>query len=568
VSPRNFTAAQVIESTLSGWLALSYPNLDRRGLRSIASLANDERITRFSDWLASLPFLNAAFWLSSAYARLAGDDTRRSRALFFTPPDLSERLILNLCANGAPLATGRLIDPACGGAAFLAPVAIRVRDELKTAGVSPRRILAHLEKHLFGIDIDPVLCRLCGMFLKMVLCSEILESGYKPKFKIQVANSLVALKDFSGKFDVVIGNPPYRKMPAEEVAYYRDSYAEVIGGQPNLYALFFALGLRLLKRGGLAALVTPTSFLSGQYFSKLRSHLLLHSDTTQIDIVDERVGVFVGVEQETAVTLLKKRAPQKIAPALTNVHVVSRTGRFESAGQCTLPNSGAAWPVPRTRDDMQVLQLFEASAYRLVDYGYAARIGAFVWNRDKRAGFRAEKDARRRARAPFPLVWSRDIRPNGSFKFNRQGGPDAHVFVDMQTTHSPSVIRRPCVALQRVTSSDQPRRLVAAPISQRFIDRFGGFVGENHVVLVEPRVPSPPIAPQDLAKVLASLIVDRLFRCISGAANVSVFELEQLPLPDPQILSAQLRLSTDVDSVVARAFELTRRRQMRGSRDG
>jgi adenine-specific DNA-methyltransferase len=59
-----------------------------------------------------------------------------------------------------------------------------------------------------------------------------------------------------------------------------------------------------------------------------------------------------------------------------------------------------------------------------------------------------------------------------------------------------------------------------------------------------------------LVKLLSAHAVDRYFRCISGATNVSVFELNQLALPDPQVLKAALTNGNSMDEAVNRSFGL------------
>lgn len=51
---------------------------------------------------------------------------------------------------------------------------------------------------------------------------------------------------------------------------------------------------------------------------------------------------------------------------------------------------------------------------RLADYGYRVRIGAYVWNRDKRPKYETLRQVRKaKASTAVPLLWSRDISPDG-----------------------------------------------------------------------------------------------------------------------------------------------------------
>ncbi|WP_431287624.1 hypothetical protein [Roseateles chitinivorans] len=84
------------------------------------------------------------------------------------------------------------------------------------------------------------------------------------------------------------------------------------------------------------------------------------------------------------------------------------------------------------------------------------------------------------------------------------------------------------------------------------MNEFSGFVAENHVVVLERVKQSSDsessISPETLLEVLRCEQVDRYFRCISGSTNVSVFELAQLPLPDPKKVAARRKKSLSITS--------------------
>jgi adenine-specific DNA-methyltransferase len=478
--------------------------------------------------------------------------------MFFTPASLTQGLLDDLSEQGVDYGSQSFMDPACGGAAFLAPIALRMRTTLAARGFTALKLLKHIEKHLSGCDLDKVLCELSRHFMCMALHAEIQKTGYFPSFKVHAANSLTDLAASLGAVDVVVCNPPYRKMTAEELEPLRDAYADVIEAQPNLYCLFIALCVRLLRIGGRAALVTPTSFLSGQYFGRLRKFLIRNTDVEHIGMVSDRQGVFIDVEQETALTVLRRRAEEDRTQVRANASVVSGTGQYKSVGECTLPNAGAVWPIPRSVEDVFLLKMATLSRFRLSDYGYRVRIGAYVWNRDKRPKFESLQDARKvKAHTAMPLMWSRDIVPGGIVRLEDTSAYDGeHRFVDLGDKEHTSVVAAPCVVMQRVTSNEQPRRLVAAAVSPGVFDTYGGFIGENHVVIIEAVSDKPVLPPTKLAKLLSAHVVDRYFRCISGATNVSAFELNQLALPDPQALREATAKGRSMDEAVRLAFGL------------
>lgn len=550
-------ANYAIGSVLSAWCQKSFPRLPEHTLPSNQLLQVSEEVSRFVDFISGQELVEATYWLSSAYALLLGKVLRKKYSMFFTPPSLTRRLLDDLQEAGVNFATRKFCDPACGGAAFLTPISIRMRDALREYGIPAAKIIQHIESHILGIEKDPVLCDLSKHFIMMALHDEIVEAGRVPILRIRSADSLLEIRTGFDNIDVVVCNPPFRKLRADEVDLYRDAYADVIEAQPNVYAIFIALCVKLLTPGGVCALVTPTSFLSGQYFSKLRTHLMTHTTILNIGMVSDRIGVFIDVEQETALTLARKDVSDCLRSNETKVSVVSRDGTYVSVGTCSLSSSGDPWPIPRSEPDLVLLRNSEKSKARLSDYGYKARIGAFVWNRDERLTYLSAEDAGDQIRrSAVPLLWSSDIRAGGELHFD--GQPKANnepCFIQMGSLDHRSIIRRPSVILQRVTSNDQPRRLVAAYVPQRIIDFYGGFVGENHIVVLEQQSHKPELTPTQLAKLLSTTTVDRCFRCISGATNVSIFELNQLNLPDPSRLKRHLKSGHDMSTAARMAIE-------------
>lgn len=74
-------------------------------------------------------------------------------------------------------------------------------------------------------------------------------------------------------------------------------------------------------------------------------------------------------------------------------------------------------------------------------------------------------------------------------------------------------------------------------------------------MILEQIAPEPALTPAQLVQLLGTPTVDRYFRCISGATNVSVFELNQLRLPDPDRLRIYLEKGLDMASAARNALE-------------
>jgi SAM-dependent methyltransferase len=110
-----------------------------------------------------------------------------------------------------------------------------------------------------------------------------------------------------GGFDVVIGNPPYVLLQDTlrddaQLAYYRDRY-EVASYKLDTYHLFMEKAVRLTKRGGYAALITPSNYLTNNHLDVLRKFMLAQAQVDQIVVLDG--SVFLDRAVDTAITILR-----------------------------------------------------------------------------------------------------------------------------------------------------------------------------------------------------------------------------------------------------------------------
>ena len=78
---------------------------------------------------------------------------RSTHGIFYTPPQLVDRLLAMAEDAKVDWRTARVLDPACGGGAFLLPIALRMAEALE--GSDPAVILQQLAVRLHGFELDP-----------------------------------------------------------------------------------------------------------------------------------------------------------------------------------------------------------------------------------------------------------------------------------------------------------------------------------------------------------------------------------------------------------------------------
>jgi adenine-specific DNA-methyltransferase len=510
---------------------------------------------RLGTGVASLATDEAAFALSTAYAELLPARMRVRRGVYFTPPPVAARLLDMAAAAGCDWAVARVIDPSCGAGAFLVPVAERMRRTALAAGADAEAVLAQVEHRLAGIELDPFAAWMARVFVRAVTLAECAAAGRPSRPRIRVADALrcLAAGDVGAEWDLVVGNPPFgrRRLPSE----LRHEYRESLFGHANLYGLFTHLGVRLTRPGGLLAHVTPTSFLGGQYFTRLRELLLRDAPPTAVDFVRDRAGVFAGVLQETALVVFARSRPS-VAVRVGEFVPRRRAGDVLHVGSYPAPAAGSGpWILPRAAGQTDLVAALHGMRHRLADYGYEVSTGPLVWNRHR------PQLRWKRERGAFPVVWAAAVLPAGTFDF-RAAEARRPLFIQVRADQPHLLQRRACIVLQRTTAKEQARRLVAAVMPEEFVAAAGGVVVENHLNVVRATTPTPVVEPEILVRFLNSAALDLVFRCISGSVAVSSYELESLPLPAPEVAVAIARAAAAdaaplvVDALLAQAYAL------------
>lgn len=182
-------------------------------------------------------------------------EQRRQRGVFYTPGHIVDFMVANVLKD-KPLPL-KICDYSCGSGAFLAGVLRYFRKNFpgKTAEAA---------QDLFGIDIDPAALRLAGKNLPEI-----------PEKNFWCADTLKLSLPENQKFDLIIGNPPYRccglrnsaSFPASEQQHLKEIFRYGFEYKMNLFALFIEQALKLSRE---TCLIVPDSLLCGKYFSKLR----------------------------------------------------------------------------------------------------------------------------------------------------------------------------------------------------------------------------------------------------------------------------------------------------------
>jgi adenine-specific DNA-methyltransferase len=544
---------RIVETWWSALVAVGEPRLKLRALIQPFEMAKlPESARRSADDIAmaavQLEPEEAAYRIGVAYSKMLHNEYRSRFGIYYTPPSLTSRLVQQATEAGVDWVRCRVLDPACGGGAFLAPVASRMIRDLNDR--CPLMLIENIAKRLRGFEIDPFAGWLAQVTLDAILLDATRRAGQRLPLVVSIRDSL-KINETPHCFDLVIGNPPYGRVSLnldDRIQFKRSLY-----GHANMYGLFTDIALRHTTADGVVAFVTPTSFLSGEYFKNLRALLGQDAQPVTIDLISARKGVFEDVLQE--ILLATYRRGRQSASISVNEITLANGAEFviRATGKASLPEDRSQpWILPRHRQQAWLVAQLTKMNTRLSDWGYAVSTGPLVWNRHK------SQIAAKAGPNRYPLIWAEAVTPDGGFLWRAEKKNHLPWF-EIRSGDNWLITRRLCVLLQRTTAKEQQRRLIAASLPAEFLERHGAVVIENHLNMVRPIVERPPVAPQVLAAFLNSAAADQTFRCVSGSVAVSAYELESMPLPASpslKVLSQLVRTGARRDRIEAECARL------------
>ena len=233
-------------------------------------------------------------------------------------------------------------------------------------------------------EIDPFAAWLAQVAVEVAALEQTLAAGRRLGPITEVRDTLADFADATGRWDLVMGNPPFGKV--KDTPTLRGRFRRSLYGHPNLYGLFTDLAVHLARPdGGIVAYLTPASFLAGDYFKRLRRLLRDYAPPVSIDLVESRTDAFEDVLQEVALSAFKRGGAA--APAACAVLSVTSSGMLDEAtGTLVLPaDPDAPWTLPRSADDMQLVERLHNMPTRLADWGYEVSTGPLVWKSSQAA---------------------------------------------------------------------------------------------------------------------------------------------------------------------------------------
>lgn len=243
---------------------------------------------------------------------------RKKMGIYYTPKYVVDYIVENTLdellkkTKNENVTKIKILDPACGSGSFLKQAYRKLSKEIADRGLDKQQyILGYASEDNFtvydvalkncikGVDLDKKAVEMAKLNMLLVGAEKGVHRLPDLDLSIRQGNSLIDNFEIAGKnafkwekefkqimdegrFDVVIGNPPYvsfgigrtGKLSKEYQSYFYSKFPNSAEYKISTYSLFIELAIMLSRQDGKIGLILPDSFLVGRYFSKIRKYIL------------------------------------------------------------------------------------------------------------------------------------------------------------------------------------------------------------------------------------------------------------------------------------------------------
>ena len=232
----------------------------------------------------------------------------KERGEIYTPSNIVNTLLDISKYQGICVLEKHVIDNSCGCGNILMEIVKRYCNAYVLKHNNTKFLKQHLETYIHGIEIDEAACKNCINNLNDVVNQFNLKGI---NWDIKCNNSLLIYKEYTGKMDYVIGNPPYvniHNFKNNKKLIQNLSLCDE--GMSDLYIAFFDIGIQLLNKNGTLCYITPNTFLYSKSGRKLRRKII--DDNLLSVLLDFGSNKVFNASTYTCITLLKKQNKQRL----------------------------------------------------------------------------------------------------------------------------------------------------------------------------------------------------------------------------------------------------------------
>ncbi len=325
------------------------------------------------------------------------------------------------------------------------------------------------------------------------------------------------------QFDFVIGNPPYKKISKDALETLH--MKSVCHGAPNLYFLFWAMGIKNLKEGGELVYIIPRSWTSGAYFEKFREFLFSQCSIEHVHLFGSRDKVFKGesVLQETMIVKVGKTMikPLNISVSFSQTSDFSDLTKIEIEYDVIVGANGYIYLVT-SKEEAIVLSRLNQFKTTLLSENLRMKTGIIV-------DFRTKEVLRDEGgELTYPLFFSQHIK-NGNVIWPI--GKENEYICTERTGYLQENVNY--LFVKRFTAKEEKRRLQCGIYLADNYPQYKYISTQNKINFIKCESVEEVYG---LYVLLNSTLYDSYYRILNGSTQVNSTEINNMPVPRKDVI--------------------------------
>lgn len=368
------------------------------------------------------------------------------------------------------------------------------------------------------------------------LLKHMIESDYNISLEYKVINKNFILhnKDkwksdnINYKYDIIISNPPFDKInqSCEEAKIMKN----IIHGQPNIYTLFIAMSLKLLKHSGTYVVLSPRNYLNGTYSIKLRSFISNNYSLVHLHSFERRT-IFNLVFQEIIIsTYIGKKSNNN------NIEIsYNGTSSFTTKIDNLISDKKTkSLILPKSENELASFKSFSKFKYKLKDINLKVSVGSVVQFREKHV-----YDNIYAPKKNYPLLVNVDILENNIINYyNRK---------NTRKTHKKSISNKSkrlinnsnYVIVRKITAKNSSNLLLAAVLHKNYFntDKIGL---DNNLVYFH-KLNNSELSIKEAYGIycfISSSYFKKMYSLINGTHTINISDFNNIKFPSEKKLIA------------------------------
>ncbi len=338
-------------------------------------------------------------------------------------------------------------------------------------------------------------------------------------------NQLKIFKEEFEKYDLIISNPPFKKINKESKEnIYFDKF---ITGQPNIYHLFIALSLKLLEDKGQYIVISPKNYLGGRYTQNLRKFIFQEYSLIYLHLFDERNKVFGNeVLQEICIASFLKKICEDL--------VITYNGNLKNpfkiqTSKILLPETYGLF-FPRKKEDMDLLEEVSKKGLKLSEQNLKFNIGKVVQFRIGEKDKSVELYDRKKGNIPL-LIVSHIKRNSIEYKKIGKEYKQKNISITYNKETESKVIKNENYVIFRKNVDYESEYFIQAAVYDKKTFDTDFIAIDNNLVYISGKNEMCLEKAFKICNYLNSKEFENYYKMINNSHTINAYEIEEMIFP-------------------------------------